>query len=82
MLIIIILLIGLLVWREYKHQQFVKWIFLDWAYKFKTGEFEQGPIPEAPDLNGLMKRFLTETKKKASNKNAIERNKLVKSGVI
>ena len=80
MLIVVILLVGVIFWREYQHRKFIKWIFLDWAWKFKTGEFEQGPLPETPNLKELMRRFLHSTK--TSNKNAEARSKLWKSGTV
>ena len=89
MILLILLAFSNILWavlyfyQSREHEKFIKWIFLDWAWKIKTGEFDQGPEPpKGPDVKELMQKFLTLTHSNDLNKNAIARSKMIKSKVI
>ena len=64
LLVVLNIVWGYLWWRrEKRHEDFVKWIFLDWAWRFKTGEFDAPEKPKGPDIENLRRTFLQQTRR-------------------
>lgn len=76
------ILLAYIWYREREHKLMIRWIFLEWAWRVKTGEFETNRRVDDSYVQELRDKFLKATKKQENDKNAIARSKLVKSKVV